>query len=91
MELCKSDQRFEAYREILFSVNHKNRESEDVAFNRKLDINIVDFLRLLSTYFLLLPAQQVLEFLIRRYKYVTCMQRSICAFPGDARPFSYAR
>ena len=67
------DGRFEAFKKTLFSVESLNldRELQSRELNEKLNSSIATFLRLLSSYIMLTPAHQALEYLIRRYKYVS--------------------
>ena len=72
-ELAGMDKRFEAYRKTLFSQEtlKLDRELQSRELNEKLNSSISTFLRILSHYILLKPAHQILEYLIRRYKFVT--------------------
>lgn len=72
-ELAGSDRRFEAYRKTLFNPDtlKLDRELQSRELNEKLDGSIRTFLRILSNYILLKPAHQILEYLIRRYKFVS--------------------
>lgn len=72
-ELAGTDRRFEAYRKTLFSQEtlKLDRELQSRELNEKLNSSISTFLRILSNYIMLKPAHQILEYLIRRYKFVT--------------------
>jgi hypothetical protein len=69
-ELIELDGRFDAYSKTLFSVDsiQMDRELQSQEFNAKLNNSISSFLRLLSSYIMLTPAHQALEYLVRRYK-----------------------
>jgi U3 small nucleolar RNA-associated protein 10 len=69
-ELIELDGRFAAYSKTLFSVDsiQMDRELQSQEFNDKLNNSISSFLRLLSSYIMLTPAHQALEYLVRRYK-----------------------
>jgi U3 small nucleolar RNA-associated protein 10 len=72
-DLARMDRRFEAYRKTLFSQESLklDRELQSRELNEKLNGSISTFLRMLSNYIMLKPAHQILEYLIRRYKFVT--------------------
>jgi len=72
LELRKHDERFGQFEDTLFSSTAKSlvREMQTKEVNEKLDVSILAFLRLLSPYLLLKPAHKVLEWLIRRFRYV---------------------
>jgi hypothetical protein len=70
--LAGTDKRFEAYKKTLFSPEtlKLDRELQSRELNEKLNSSISTFLRILSHYIMLKPAHQILEYLIRRYKFV---------------------
>lgn len=72
-ELARADRRFEAYRKTIFSEEtlKLDREMQSRELNEKLNSSIATFLRILSNYVMLKPAHQILEYLIRRYKFVS--------------------
>ncbi|EGG21033.1 U3 snoRNP protein [Cavenderia fasciculata] len=69
-ELTKLDSRFKSFEKNLFanSSRDENRMMMTKDQTKVLDESIDSFLRLLSAYYLLMPAQQCLEWLIRRYR-----------------------
>ncbi|GAM27014.1 hypothetical protein SAMD00019534_101890 [Acytostelium subglobosum LB1] len=69
-ELIALDQRFKTFEANLFapSSSKHNRMLITSEETIELDSHIDSFLRLFSSYFLLTPAQQALEWLIRRYR-----------------------
>ncbi len=71
-DLVKHDGRFASFLNSLFSeeANRINRESRNMEYNKYLNELISKLLLLLSPYFLLNAAHQVLEYMIRHYKYV---------------------
>lgn len=75
-ELCALDTRFRPFVDSLFSTQalKTNRELMQNEVNQELDQTLDRFLCLLSPYFLLRSAHKVIEFLIRKYRYVflTC-------------------
>jgi len=73
MELRKYDERFAAFEDTLFnpaSVSLARPQMSKEAI-QKLDKSVEQFLMLLSPYFLLKPAHKAIEWLLRRYQYVT--------------------
>ncbi|KYQ91935.1 U3 snoRNP protein [Tieghemostelium lacteum] len=69
-ELIGLDSRFKGFEQTLFSPTSisENRILKTEQENQKINIEINEFLRLQSNYFLLNSAQKALEWLIRRYR-----------------------
>ncbi|KAI3862328.1 hypothetical protein MKX03_036895 [Papaver bracteatum] len=67
--LVKSELRFEAYRNSLFSYKSRelNRNLLGKVENEEIDVSISSYLRLLSGYLLVDSALHTLEYLVRRY------------------------
>ncbi|EDO34893.1 predicted protein [Nematostella vectensis] len=76
---------FKNYEETLFNEVFKKTERsiQSKEFNERLNLQIAKFLKLLSPYFLLKPAQKCLEWLIRRYRVhiVNVDELVACALP----------
>lgn len=72
-DLCQLDQRFLPYGDNLFSEHSKDQERGQMtaAQNRELDLVLQSFLGLVSSRLLLKPAQKAVEWLIRRFQYVS--------------------
>ncbi|KAI9081384.1 hypothetical protein K1719_036647 [Acacia pycnantha] len=68
--LISSDERFQNYKNELFSHRSKelDRELMGMEENNQINVSISSYLRLLSGFFLLPSALKTLEYLIRRYK-----------------------
>lgn len=68
-ELEKLDARFCDFRETLFSTTSVNfeRAIQTAAVNKKIDLQVEEFLLLVSPYFTLRSAQKALEWLVNRY------------------------
>lgn len=71
-ELEKYDDRFAPFAQSLFSESNKRLDRDLLTsdVNKSIDESINYFLKLISPYFLLRPAQKALEYLIRRYRFV---------------------
>ncbi|RZC48060.1 hypothetical protein C5167_040997 [Papaver somniferum] len=67
--LVKSELRFEAYKNSLFSYKSRelNRALQGRVENEEIDVSISSYLRLLSGYLLVDSALHTLEYLVRRY------------------------
>ncbi|XP_026432640.1 uncharacterized protein At3g06530-like isoform X2 [Papaver somniferum] len=67
--LVKSELRFEAYKNSLFSYKSRelNRVLQGRVENEEIDVSISSYLRLLSGYLLVDSALHTLEYLVRRY------------------------
>lgn len=61
---------FAAYESSIYSIKAKETDRQQLtrAENAELDATITSFLRLLSPYYLLKPAQKALEYLVRRFR-----------------------
>lgn len=71
-QLRKIEPRLKPFEATLFSFSGKeiSRELQTKDVNARLDESINIFLSLLSPHFLLKPSHKVLEYLIRRYRFV---------------------
>ena len=69
--LCEKDKRFSRFARSIFAEESKSqdRSQMSVAENENLDNILEDFLGLLGSRLLLRPAQQALEWLVRRFRY----------------------
>lgn len=68
-ELCNVNPLFSKFKSNLFSLSYKDfeRSVQSSEVNKKLDEKILEFLRMLSPYFLLRASHEALEWLIYRY------------------------
>ena len=88
-DLVQKDARLADFRKALFSPHGlKDREAITEGENKKINKQIGAFLRLLSPYFLLPAAHQVLEHLIRRYQVHRFNKNELltCVFPFHETP-----
>jgi len=72
-DLCQIDNRFLVFGNNLFSEHSKDQERGQMTAvqNKALDLAIQSFLGLASSRLLLKPAQKAVEWLIRRFQYVS--------------------
>ncbi|XP_028799979.1 uncharacterized protein At3g06530 isoform X2 [Neltuma alba] len=83
--LISSDERFQKFKDELFSHRSKelDRELMGMEENNQINVSISSYLRVLSGFFLLPSALKTLEYLIRRYKVHVYNTEDIilCALP----------
>lgn len=74
-DLCQLDTRFLVYGNSIFSEQSKDQERGQMtaAQNTELDLVIQSFLGLASSRLLLKPAQKAVEWLVRRFQYVSLL------------------
>lgn len=72
-ELCMLDARYKVFADNLFSPQSKDEDRTQMSSqeNQDLDATIHRFLRLVSGKLLLSPAQKAIEWLVRRFAYVS--------------------
>ena len=85
--LCRLDARFRMYSRTLFGAANTAYEREQVTaeVNARLDAAVQGFCHLLSSYFLLEPAFQALEYLVRRFRHAGCTVTLAAAVPQRRR------
>lgn len=82
--LISTEERFRNYKNDLFSYQSKELDRELVGQeeNKRINVSISSYLRLLSGYLELHSALKTLEYLIRRYKYALCFSMGIILLRG---------
>lgn len=73
LELCSLDSRFKQFQHTIFSEQSKTEERTQLSQsqNETLDRVLEDFLALVGARLLLTPAVKAVDWLIRRFRYVT--------------------
>ena len=81
-ELCQLDGRFARFSATIFSEESQNQDRMQLtaAENEELNKQIDAFLRLAGSRLRLMPAIKAIEWLIRRFRYVTYLPDEFCLF-----------